>query len=91
MTNSAKARLTPAFDKVIELLCETAPNFGHPGPETATIAPSRAKRPKFEFPDESNMKPAGDAPAAPNSLPSLVEVNGIEPSTSCLQSRRSPN
>ena len=24
-------------------------------------------------------------------VPSLVEVNGIEPSTSCLQSRRSPN
>jgi hypothetical protein len=23
--------------------------------------------------------------------PALVEVNGIEPSTSCLQSRRSPN
>ena len=24
-------------------------------------------------------------------LPELVEVNGIEPMTSCLQSRRSPN
>ncbi len=28
---------------------------------------------------------------APAPVPSLVEVNGIEPSTSCLQSRRSPN
>jgi hypothetical protein len=33
----------------------------------------------------------GTAVAGPNCVRSVVEVNGIEPMTSCLQSRRSPN
>ena len=58
MTNSAKARLTPAFDFVIEKQCETTPSSERPGPEIANVAYSKAKRPKFEFPDERHMIPA---------------------------------
>ncbi len=61
MTNSAKTRPTPIFDKKIEKQCETPPQFRPPGPEPTKIAfPEPIRRPKFEFPDESIIKPIGN-------------------------------
>ncbi len=52
-----------------------------------TIGPGpRASRPALEPQLRSPVSARRRPP-----LPAVVEVNGIEPSTSCLQSRRSPN
>ena len=43
------------------------------------------------FATNRNFLPSCDNAASPYPHHEMVEVNGIEPMTSCLQSRRSPN
>ncbi len=54
MTNSAKTRPTPAFDKKIEKQRETAPSFGHPTQIREDRGPG-AKRPKFRIPRREEL------------------------------------
>jgi hypothetical protein len=55
---------------------------------TSLRRPPRPRRPRPRH--RSAPRPCG-ASRPGNGEPTLVEVNGIEPMTSCLQSRRSPN
>ncbi len=72
MTNSAKTRPTPAFDKMIEKQCETPPRFGHPGPGSRKAARSRTdKTAQFRIPRRETNQPvtAATNPAALNPAP----------------------
>ncbi len=77
MTNSAKTRPIPAFDNKIEKQCETASSSGHPAQDTRRSRSQAARRPKFEFPDESSIIPIGGAQsgACPNAKPGGGERN----------------
>ena len=56
-------------------------------PRSQAVTAAQVQIPRREQHTTDRRRPI----SAPALLPSLVEVNGIEPSTSCLQSRRSPN
>ncbi len=58
MTNSAKTRPTPVFDKKIEYSARRPPITASPTRIRDRRAP-KAKRPKFEFPDERSINPVG--------------------------------
>ena len=47
--------------------------------------------PGFQTQTTDKICPSAPIPSPPNSNKPLVEADGIEPTTSCLQSRRSPN
>jgi hypothetical protein len=68
------------------------PQTGSPAPAIAGpktgFSERQCRRPCCRPPANAGGDPAGRPVKHP--LP-LVEVNGIEPMTSCLQSRRSPN
>ena len=51
------------------------------------------QKPLHHDKDRTRIAPVSLAPTQPGAAPAprMVEVNGIEPMTSCLQSRRSPN
>ncbi len=68
MTNSAKTRPTPAFDKKIDKTARDGPQLRPPRPGTRERrAPKPRGRPEFEFPDESSRKPAGGAQSGAHS------------------------
>jgi hypothetical protein len=82
--------ITPTSHRLLSLLpLHTVKDQGHRAPSpTANSYFSRSSPPRAL---------AAQAPLSRStrtllrSVRSVVEVNGIEPSTSCLQSRRSPN